>query len=139
MKVLKRSGKHEEISFDKITKRIKLLCDGLEVEPTKVTQKTVDSLVDGITTTRIDEISAEVAANMSTDHPDYEVLAARIFASNMQKSCPKTLYEALAMNPTIDPTVLEFAKTHSKKLQIKKERDFLFSYFGLKTMQKIYL
>ena len=139
MKVLKRSGKTEEISFDKITKRIKLLCDGLEVEPSKVTQKTVDSLVDGITTTRIDEISAEVSANMSTDHPDYEVLAARIFASNLQKSCPKTLAEAFAMNPTIDPTVLEFAKIHSKKLIIKKERDFLFSYFGLKTMQKIYL
>jgi ribonucleoside-diphosphate reductase alpha subunit len=139
MKVLKRSGKHEEISFDKITKRIKLLCDGLEVEPSKVTQKTADSLVDDITTTRIDEISAEVAANMSTDHPDYEVLAARIFASNLQKSCPKTLAEALAMNTTIDPAVLEFAKTHSKKLIVKKERDFLFSYFGLKTMQKIYL
>lgn len=139
MKVLKRSGKYEEISFDKITKRIKLLCDGLEVEPIKITQKTVDSLVSDITTTRIDEISAEVSANMSTEHPDYEVLAARIFASNLQKSCPKTLVEALAMNPTIDPNVLEFAKTHSKKLQIKKERDFLFSYFGLKTIQKIYL
>jgi ribonucleoside-diphosphate reductase alpha chain len=73
------------------------------------------------------------------DHPNYEVLAARIFASNLQKNCPKTLVEALAMNPTIDPEVLEFARVNSKKLHMKKERDFLFSYFGLKTMQKIYL
>lgn len=141
MRVLKRSGKYEDLSFDKITKRVKLLCDGLDgVEPTKVTQKTAESIIDGISTSKIDEISADVAANMSmVDHPNYEVLAARIFASNLQKNCPKTLYEALAMNPTIDPEVLEFAKVNAKKLHVKKERDFLFSYFGLKTMQKIYL
>lgn len=141
MRVLKRSGKYEELSFDKITKRVKLLCDGLDgVEPNKVTQKTAESIIDGISTFKIDEISADVAANMSmVDHPNYEVLAARIFASNLQKNCPKTLVDALAMNPTIDPEVLEFARIHAKKLHIKKERDFLFSYFGLKTMQKIYL
>jgi len=141
MRVLKRSGKYEDISFDKITKRVKLLCDGLDgVEPTKVTQKTAESVIDGISTAKIDEISADVAANMSmVEHPNYEVLAARIFASNLQKNCPKTLVEALAMNPTIDLEVLEFARVHSKKLIVKKERDFLFSYFGLKTMQKIYL
>lgn len=141
MRVLKRSGKYEELSFDKITKRVKVLCEGLDgVEPTKVTQKTAESIVDGISTSKIDEISADVSANMSmVDHPNYEVLAARIFASNLQKNCPKTLVESLSMNPTIDPEVLEFAKANAKKLHMKKERDFLFSYFGLKTMQKIYL
>lgn len=141
MRVLKRSGKFEDLSFDKITKRVKLLCDGLSgVEPTKVTQKTAESIIDGISTSKIDEISADFAANMSmVDHPNYEVLAARIFASNLQKNCPKTLVEALSMNPTIDPEVLEFARVNAKKLIVKKERDFLFSYFGLKTMQKIYL
>jgi ribonucleoside-diphosphate reductase alpha subunit len=139
MRVTKRSGKLEDLSFDKVTRRIKTLCVGLKVSPEKITQKTISQIVDLVSTTQIDEISADVAANMYTEHPDYEVCAARIYVSNMHKKCPKTLLECLNMNPLIDPDIIEIVKVHSKKLVVKKERDNIFGYFGLKTMEKIYL
>ena len=139
MRVLKRSGKYEDLSFDKVTRRIKTLCVGLQVSPEKITQKTMTQIIDGISTIQIDEISADVAANMSTEHPDYELCATRIYVSNMQKKSPKTLLECLQMNPLIDPEIIEIASKNAKKLVVKKDRDNLFGYFGLKTMEKIYL
>ena len=139
MRVMKRSGKYEDLSFDKVTRRIKTLCTGLQVSPEKITQKAMTQIVDLITTAQIDEISADIAANMSTEHPDYEICAARIYVSNMQKKCPKTFLESLQMNHLIDPELVEIATKNVKKLQVKKDRDNLFGYFGLKTMEKIYL
>ena len=139
MRVLKRSGKYEDLSFDKVTRRIKTLCNGLQVSPEKITQKTMSQIVDGISTSQIDEISADVAANMSTEHPDYELCATRIYVSNMQKKSPKTLLECLQMNSLIDPEIIDIVSKNAKKLIVKKERDNLFGYFGLKTMEKIYL
>jgi len=139
MRVTKRSGKYEDLSFDKVTRRIKTLCTGLQVSPEKITQKAMTQIVDLITTAQIDEISADIAANMSTEHPDYEICAARIYVSNMQKKCPKTFLESLQMNHLIDPELVEIATKNVKKLQVKKDRDNLFGYFGLKTMEKIYL
>jgi ribonucleotide reductase alpha subunit len=139
MRVLKRSGKYEDLSFDKVTRRIKTLCTGLQVSPEKITQKTMSQIIDGISTIQIDEISADVAANMSTEHPDYELCATRIYVSNMHKKSPKTLLECLRMNTLIDPEIIEIASKNAKKLIVKKDRDNLFGYFGLKTMEKIYL
>jgi ribonucleoside-diphosphate reductase alpha subunit len=139
MRVIKRSGKHEDLSFDKVTRRIKTLCTGLQVSPEKITQKAMTQIIDLITTSQIDEISADIAANMSTEHPDYEICAARIYVSNMHKKCPKTFLESLQMNHLIDPEIIEIATKYSKKLVVKKDRDNLFGYFGLKTMEKIYL
>jgi len=139
MRVLKRSGKYEDLSFDKVTRRIKTLCAGLQVSPEKITQKTMSQIIDGISTIQIDEISADVAANMSTEHPDYELCATRIYVSNMHKKSPKTLLECLRMNTLIDPEIIEIASKNAKKLIVKKDRDNLFGYFGLKTMEKIYL
>ena len=139
MRVLKRSGKYEDLSFDKVTRRIKTLCTDLNVSPEKITQKTMSQIVDGISTSQIDEISADVAANMSTEHSDYELCATRIYVSNMHKKSPKTFLECLLMNPLIDPEIIDIVKANGKKLLIKKDRDNLFGYFGLKTMEKIYL
>jgi ribonucleoside-diphosphate reductase alpha subunit len=139
MRVIKRSGKYEDLSFDKVTRRIKTLCTGLQVSPEKITQKALTQIVDLITTSQIDEISADIAANMSTEHPDYEICAARIYVSNMHKKSPKTFLESLQMNPLIDPEIIEIATKYAKKLVVKKDRDNLFGYFGLKTMEKIYL
>ena len=139
MRVIKRSGKYEDLSFDKVTKRIKTLCVGLQVSPEKITQKTMSQIVDMIKTSQIDEISSDIAANMSTEHPDYEICATRIYVNNMHKTHPKTLLEALQMNPLIDPEIIEIVKANAKKLIVKKDRDNLFGYFGLKTMEKIYL
>jgi ribonucleoside-diphosphate reductase alpha subunit len=116
MFVIKRSGLSERVAFDKITIRIRKLAENLNVNPELVAQKTLADICDGITTSKLDEISADISANMSTVHPDYDTLASRIYVSNMQKNLG---------NPTEDFVV--------------PERDYLFSYFGLKTMERVYL
>jgi ribonucleotide reductase alpha subunit len=116
MFVIKRSGLSERVAFDKITKRIRKLAGNLDVNPELVAQKTLADICDGITTSKLDEISADISANMSTVHPDYDTLASRIYVSNMQKNLG---------NPTEDFVV--------------PDRDYLFSYFGLKTMERVYL
>ena len=90
MKVVKRDGEHEEISFDKIIRRVKNLSNNLNVDPIKVAQRVIESIFDGITTTELDELSAETACSLSTEHPDYGMLAGRISISNHQKNTPKT-------------------------------------------------
>jgi len=139
MRVLKRSQKFEDLSFDKVTKRIKNLSTGLNVSPEKITQKTMSQIIDGVSTAEIDMISADIAAQMTTEHPDYETIATRIYVSNMHKTSPKTLLECLSLNTLIDPEIISIVKTHHRKLIVKKERDNLFGYFGLKTMENIYL
>ena len=111
MKVQKRDGSLEDVKFDKVTARLKKLADGLSVSCELVAQKVLASITDGISTSQIDEISADVAVSMS-HKPDYEKLAARILVSNLQKNCPKCQHP---------------------------ERDYLFDYFGIKTLIKSYL
>jgi hypothetical protein len=93
MKVIKRSGDEQDMLFDKVTQRIKKLSIGLAVIPDKVAQKTFYEMHDGISTSSIDDISADISANMMTIHPDYEVLAARILVSNMHKTSPPVFSE----------------------------------------------
>ena len=92
MYVLKRDGRKEEIMFDKITARIRKLCYGLNelVDPLKVAMRVIDGLYDGVTTSELDNLAAEIAATMTTAHPDYARLAARISVSNLHKSTKKT-------------------------------------------------
>ena len=119
MKVTKRDGSMAPMLFDKVTSRIAKLCYGLDgVLPDKVAQKVFSSMTDGIATSVIDEISADVAINMISEDPDYEVLASRIVVSNMHKL---RLHKG-------DPTGI-----------IVPERDYDFSYFGIKTLLKMYL
>jgi ribonucleoside-diphosphate reductase alpha subunit len=144
MKVLKRSGQLVAIKFDQITTRITTLTKGLSkgVDATKIAQKVSSSIYDGISTQEIDSLSAEIAIGMMTENPDYEILAARIVASNIQKksaknfhACMKHLYEV----DIIDAKVWEVVNTNKTQLVVDSCRDFDFGYFGLKTLEKSYL
>jgi len=146
MRVIKRSGDHVEMLFDKVTRRISKLnappeFEPLNVQPDKVAQKVFASLYDGISTSEIDTLSAEVAIGMITEHPDYETLAMRITVSNLQKTSPKCFSDcALALHAK---GVLsdEFMKHIKLEMDswIQPRRDYDFGYFGIKTLQKGYL
>ena len=146
MKVIKRNGDSVEMLFDKVTQRISKLnmapeFEILSVQPDKVAQKVFTSMYDGISTSEIDTLSAEVAIGMITEHPDYEALAMRITVSNLQKTCPKTFSDcALALHAK---GILsdEFMKNVRLELDgcVVPKRDYNFGYFGIKTLQKGYL
>jgi ribonucleoside-diphosphate reductase alpha chain len=137
MKVIKRSGVIEDMLFDKVTQRIKKLASNLNVVPDKVAQKTFYEMYDGISTSKIDDISADISANMMTVDPDYAILASRILVSNMHKTHPKTFSECMNHIPNVSDAIKEGAYRYDEL--IVPDRDYLFDYFGLKTMQKVYL
>jgi ribonucleotide reductase alpha subunit len=144
MLVLKRDGRKEEVSFDKILRRIQDLAKGLDhVNPTLIAQKVCTQLQNEMKTSQLDEFAAETAATMSArNHPDYAILAGRIAVSNHQKNTPErltdvatTLYDEEIVskqyhNHTINPIF---------DTMIDHERDFLFDYFGFKTLMNGYL
>ena len=147
MKVTKRDGTTEDINFNKISTRIKRLSNGLstDVSPDLVAQKVMGSLYDNITTEEIDTLSAETAVALVTDDIDYEKLAAKITASNIQKKVPPTFMDAMkAMHKAglLDPNVWNSMKSYEKddiNSIIKKNRDNDINYFGLKTLERGYL
>ncbi len=141
MKVQKRNGDIVPMLFDKVVARISKLCSGLDVQPDKVAQKVFTSMYDMIKTSEIDDLSAEVAVHMQTEHPDYEVLATRIVASNLQKLCPKMFTDAMVGLHVKGIVSDYFMKCLSSELDfaIDHSRDYNFGYFGLKTLQKSYL
>jgi ribonucleoside-diphosphate reductase alpha subunit len=146
MKVLKRNGEPEEMLFDKVTKRISRLNSEpefkpLNVQPDKVAQKVFSSMYDGISTAEIDNLTAEVAIGMITEDPDYETLAMRVTVSNLQKNCPKTFQDCADFLYTKGIVSFEFCNEIPSEVNswIVPERDYLFGYFGIKTLQKGYL
>jgi len=146
MKVIKRSGDVQEMLFDKVTKRISNLNQAPEFEPLnvesdKVAQKVFQSMYDGISTSEIDNLTAEVAVAMITEHPDYETLAMRVTVSNLQKNCPGTFSHAMcALNRqgVVSSQGVSLI-TPEMDTWIDHKRDYLFGYFGIKTLQKGYL
>jgi ribonucleoside-diphosphate reductase alpha subunit len=142
MRVTKRSGRIEDMKFDNVTNRIKNLTYGLSenCDSSKVAQQVFSSMYDNITTQEIDILSAEICVGMITSDPDYETLATRIIASNIQKVCPNNFHLAmrkLQKTGIITDEVVEVAQ--QVKEHIKTDRDFDFGYFGLKTLEKSYL
>ena len=142
MRVIKRSGRIEDMKFDNVTNRIKNLTYNLsdKVDSTKVAQQVFSSLYDNITTQEIDTLSAEICVGMITSDPDYEILATRIVASNIQKVCPNNFHLAmrkLQRAGVVTDEVVEVAQ--QLKGVIDTDRDFDFGYFGLKTLEKSYL
>ena len=98
MHVVKRDGNKENVSFDKITARIKKLCYGFDpkhVEPVLVAQKVVTGVYDGVSTAQLDDLASETAAFLTTQHPDYGKLAARIAVSNLHKETNKNFTETM--------------------------------------------
>ena len=142
MRVIKRSGRIEDMKFDNVTNRIKNLTYGLSenCDSSKVAQQVFSSMYDQITAQEIDTLSAEICIGMITSDPDYEILATRIVASNIQKVCPNNFH--LAMRKLLKAGIIteEVSEVAFKvKDNIDTDRDFDFGYFGIKTLEKSYL
>ena len=156
MNVVKRDGTVEQVKFDKISSRIRKLTYALNedyVDYFQVAQKVISGLYDGVTSTELDQLSAETAASMITTHPDYGKLAARIIITSLYKDVAKEfsvvakqLYEYI--NPVnnepaglISDEVYAVIEKHATELNamIVHDRDFNFDYFGYKTLEKSYL
>jgi ribonucleoside-diphosphate reductase alpha chain len=142
MFVIKRDGHKEPVMFDKITARIKKLCYSLNplVDPVRVSMRVIEGLYDGVTTSELDNLAAEVSATMTTSHPDYATLAARISVSNLHKYNyvnPRTGKKA----PLLSDEVYKVIKKNAEKLDstIIYNRDFNYDYFGFKTLERSYL
>lgn len=155
MYVVKRDGRKEPMMFDKITARVRKLCYGLNelVDPIKVAMRVIEGLYDGVTTSELDNLAAEQAATMTTTHPDYAKLAARISVSNLHKNTKKSfsetmkdLYEYINPRtgkkaPLLSDEVYKVISENSEKLDstIIYNRDFGYDYFGFKTLERSYL
>jgi len=147
MYVTKRDGSREPVSFDQILSRIRKLSDGLEhVNPDLVAQKVCSQLSDGIETSKLDEFAAETCAMMqSRYHPNYGLLAARILVDNHQKNTPATLLECAETlyhdQEIVSERYHDLVCKHSAEYQamIDYSRDFVFDYFGFKTLERSYL
>ncbi|WP_027411163.1 ribonucleoside-diphosphate reductase subunit alpha [Aquimarina muelleri] len=155
MQVKKRDGRKEPIMFDKITARVRKLCYGLNslVDPVKVAMRVIEGLYDGVTTSELDNLTAEIAATMTITHPDYAKLAARISVSNLHKNTKKTfsevvtdLYEYVNSRTgkkaaLIADDVYDVITANKEKLDstIIYNRDFGYDYFGFKTLERSYL
>lgn len=155
MYVVKRDGKKETVKFDKITSRIQRLCYGLSshVEPVQVAIKVIEGIYDGVTTSELDNLAAEVAASLTTTHPDYALLASRIAISNLHKNTKKSFSETMKdLYEYVDPKtglkaslladdVYEIISRNAELLDstIIYDRDFGYDYFGFKTLDKSYL
>jgi ribonucleoside-diphosphate reductase alpha subunit len=142
MRVVKRSGRIEDMKFDNITNRIKNLTYGLSenCDSSKVAQQVASSLYDGINVQEIDTLSAEVCIGMITTDPDYEILATRITASNIQKVCPNNFHIAMKKLAKAGIVTEEVARISGRvRDDIVTKRDYDFGYFGLKTLEKSYL
>ncbi len=155
MFVIKRDGRKESVKFDKVTARIQKLAYGLtdHVDTFSVAQKVIEGIYDGVTSSELDNLAAEIAASMTTKHPDFAVLAARIAVSNLHKNTKKSFSETMrALYEYIDPKtgkhapliaddIFEIINKHRDVLDstIIYDRDFGYDYFGFKTLEKSYL
>jgi ribonucleoside-diphosphate reductase alpha chain len=155
MNVIKRDGSKQPIMFDKITARVRKLCYGLNelVDPVKISMRVIEGLYDGVTTSELDNLAAEVAATMTTAHPDYARLAARISVSNLHKNTKKSFSEVMEdlytyVNPRtgkdaplLSDEVYKVIMDNANDLDstIIYNRDFGYDYFGFKTLERSYL
>jgi ribonucleoside-diphosphate reductase alpha chain len=155
MYVVKRDGRKESVKFDKITARIVKMCYGLDplVSPEAVAMKVIEGIYDGVSTSDLDNLAAEVAAAKTIDHPDYALLASRIAVSNLHKETKKTFSEVMSdMYHYNDPKTGQKASLiaddvyqiiqENKELldsSIIYDRDFRYDYFGFKTLTRSYL
>jgi ribonucleoside-diphosphate reductase alpha chain len=155
MYVVKRDGRKEAVKFDKITARVIKMCYGLDpmVSPEAVAMKVIEGLYDGVSTTDLDNLAAEVAAAKTTEHPDYALLASRIAVSNLHKETKKTFSDVMTdLYEYIDPKTGQSAALLSEEVyqivvnnrealdsSIIYDRDFRYDYFGFKTLTRSYL
>lgn len=155
MHVLKRDGRREAVKFDKITARVQKLCYGLSplVDPVAVALRVIEGLYDGVTTSELDSLAAEISASMTVRHPDFAQLAARIAVSNLHKNTNKSFSETMrAMHRFVNPKtgqaapliaddLMEIVEKNAELLDslVIYDRDFSYDYFGFKTLERSYL
>ncbi|KAH8701487.1 ribonucleoside-diphosphate reductase-like protein subunit large [Phaeosphaeriaceae sp. PMI808] len=156
MFVFKRDGRKERVQFDKITARVSRLCYGLDpdhVDPAAITMKVISGVYQGVNTIQLDDLAAETAAYMTTTHPDYAILAARIAVSNLHKQTKKQFSAVVAdlynyvnpkngkSQPMISDSVYQIVQSHAEELNsaIVYDRDFNYQFFGFKTLERSYL
>ena len=152
MNVVKRGGEIEEVSFDKVTKRIKNLSHDLSVNAHMIAQKVCQSIYDGVKTTELDELTGQVCASLGTEELDYSTLASRIIISNHHKNTSPSFSETISslynnydihrkQNPLVCKDLYEMVMKNKEKLNdyIKYDRDYMIDYFGFKTLEKSYL
>ena len=155
MYVIKRDGRREAVKFDKITARVKKLCYGLSplVSAEQVAMKVIEGLYDGVTTSELDNLAAEVAASNTITHPDYALLASRIAVSNLHKNTKKSFSETVKqLYEYVDPKTGKNASLIAEDVykvimenaelldsNIIYDRDFRYDFFGFKTLERSYL
>lgn len=156
MYVVKRDGRKEAVKFDKITARVQKLCYGLDsihVSPVAVAMKVIEGIYDGVTTSELDNLAAEIAATLTTKHPDYALLASRIAVSNLHKNTNKSFSKTMEQlynyvdpktnkkAPLLADDVYEIITANAEILDstIIYDRDFGYDFFGFKTLEKSYL
>lgn len=154
MRVLKRDGTLEEISFDKILNRIKNLCKeaSIQLNYSSLAMKVIDQIYDTIPTTKLDELTAEQCASLSTQHPDYGVLASRVVISNHHKNTNASFYETMkklyeftdihnVRSPIVSEQFWNIVSGNRDELDamLNHDRDYLIDYFGFKTLERAYL
>lgn len=154
MRVIKRNGDIETVSFDKILRRIKTIGQeaNIKINWTQLAMKIIDQLYDKISTTKIDELTADQCASMSSQHYDYGTLAAHIIISNHHKNTSSDFSEVVSQlyrftdghgnhSPLVSQLLYETVQANADLLNsnIDYSRDYAFDYFGFKTLEKSYL
>ena len=152
MRVQKRNGSTEEVSFDKVLNRIRKISDNLNVNIFDIAQKVCSRIFDTVKTSELDELAAHICSSMITEHPDYGSLGARIIVSNHHKNTSPSFSETVNImytntdvhgekNPLVSEELYEVVMKNKEKLNsfIDYQRDYLFDYFGFKTLERSYL
>lgn len=152
MRVLKRNNEYEDVSFDKVLMRLKNLSSDLHINVSEIAQKVCTRIYDGVKTCELDELAAYLCSSMSIDNPDYSTLASRIIISNHQKNTSPSFSETVGIlydnkdingehSPLISEELYDIVNKNKEKLNnyIDYQRDFLFDYFGFKTLERAYL
>jgi len=157
MRVLKRNGQYEEVSFDKILNRIKALSQGsefnlkLSIDETLIAQKVVQEIYDGVKTTELDELSSQISIAMYSKNPEFKILASRIVISNHHKNTLNKFSEKIEElynyhskgqhKPLIAEYMYQLVMKHRTEIDraIDYHKDYDFDFFGFKTLEKSYL
>jgi ribonucleoside-diphosphate reductase alpha chain len=152
MRVIKRNKEYEDVSFDKVLMRLKNLSSDLNIDVYEIAQKVCSRIYDGVDTFQLDELAAYLCSSLSIDNPDYSLLASRIIVSNHHKNTSpsfsetiQTLYDNTDIHnkksSLVSVEVYEIVNKNKEKLNayIDYQRDYLFDYFGFKTLERAYL
>jgi ribonucleoside-diphosphate reductase alpha chain len=151
MQVVKRDGSKEDVSFDKVLNRIRKSAEGLEVNSTLIAQRTLLRIYDGVKTSELDELAAQLSISLMTTNLDYGILASRIAISNHHRNTSDKFSEVVQAlsNQILDKTgekisnvsqeLVEICQKHGAEIDAKIDynRDYLFDYFGFKTLEKL--